>query len=258
MNKIRPVTCLFMLVLACAALFAACASVNKGETDKRIESSAKESYAFKTYLQNKDITVKSEDGKVTLTGTVSDESERILAQDTVQNLPGVTSVDNRLKVQQGPAADNSDSALAARVKAALVVQQNVKAGNTDVTVRNGIVTLRGEAENEAQRELTAEYAKDVSGVRGVVNEMTVKGGSGTGRQTIGQRVDDASITAQVMLALMSRRSTRTVDAIVDTTNGIVTVRGTAKNASEKDLVTKIITDVQGVRGVDNKMSVAGY
>ncbi len=256
-GKILPVTCRILLAVAAAALLAACATVNKGETDKRIESAARESYAFKTYLQGKDITIKSDNGKVTLSGTVSDESERILAQDTVQNLPGVTSVDNRLQVKQGPVSDNSDNTLAARVKAALIVHQNVNAGNTDISVRNGIVTLRGEAENDAQRELTAEYAKDVGGVKGVVNEMTVKGASGTGQQTIGQKIDDASITAQVMLALMSRSSTRTVNAAVDTNNGIVTVRGTAKNAAEKDLVTKIITDVQGVRGVDNKMTVSG-
>ncbi len=256
-RKTIPGICSIMFVALAAVLPAACATVDKGDMDRRIESSARESYAFKTYLQGKDITVRSEDGKVTLEGAVSDESEKILAQNTVQNLPGVTGVENRITVKPGAVAGTSDSAIAARVKAALVVQQNVNAGNTDISVRNGVVTLRGEAESEAQRDLTAEYAKDVSGVKGVINEMTIKGAAGTGQQTIGQRVDDASITAQVMLALMSRRSTRTVDAMVDTNNGIVTIRGTAKNAAEKDLVTKIVSDVQGVRGVDNKMSVSG-
>jgi len=35
------------------------------------------------------------------------------------------------------------------------------------------VTLRGTAENQAQKGLASEYAKDVEGVKDVKNEMTV-------------------------------------------------------------------------------------
>jgi osmotically-inducible protein OsmY len=44
---------------------------------------------------------------------------------------------------------------------------------TDISAKDGIVTLRGEAENEAQKDLTTEYAKDIDGVKVVQNEMTV-------------------------------------------------------------------------------------
>jgi osmotically-inducible protein OsmY len=69
------------------------------KTDDRIESSAKKSYVFKTYLKDDDIKIQSKDGVVTLTGTVSEEAHRSLAQETVANLPGVKSVDNRLEVK---------------------------------------------------------------------------------------------------------------------------------------------------------------
>ena len=36
--------------------------------------------------------------------------------------------------------------------------------------------MRGEAANEAQKDLTTEYAKDVEGVKAVKNEMTVFNG----------------------------------------------------------------------------------
>ena len=68
--------------------------------DNRIESSAKNSYVFKTYLQADDIKVQSEDGTVTLTGTVSEESHKSLAEETVADLPGVKSVDNNAGSQR--------------------------------------------------------------------------------------------------------------------------------------------------------------
>ena len=70
-------------------------------TDRRIESSAKKSYVFITYLKGDDIQVRSRDGVVTLTGTVSEESHLSLAVDTVADLPGVKSVVNRLEVKGG-------------------------------------------------------------------------------------------------------------------------------------------------------------
>ncbi len=48
---------------------------------------------------------------------------------------------------------------------------------TAVDVKDGIVTLRGEASSQAQKDLTTEYAKDIEGVKGVNNLMIVSDGS---------------------------------------------------------------------------------
>jgi osmotically-inducible protein OsmY len=42
---------------------------------------------------------------------------------------------------------------------------------------------------------------------------------------------------------------------VKTRNGVVTLRGEAKNAAEKGLVGKLAEDTQGVKRVDNRMSI---
>ena len=74
-----------------ASVFAA------GDMDSRIESAAKSSYNFKTVLHDQ-VSVRSNDGVVTLTGTVDDKSNKDLAEDTVENLPGVVKVDNEIVV----------------------------------------------------------------------------------------------------------------------------------------------------------------
>jgi hyperosmotically inducible periplasmic protein len=49
----------------------------------------------------------------------------------------------------------------------------VSARTTEVEVKDDIVMLKGEAANETQKELTAEYARDVDGVKDLKNFMTV-------------------------------------------------------------------------------------
>jgi osmotically-inducible protein OsmY len=68
-----------------AGIFFASAS----ERDNRIESSAKKSIALKTDFKDDLITVQSKDGVVMLTGTVADESHKLLVQKTVEKLRGV-------------------------------------------------------------------------------------------------------------------------------------------------------------------------
>ena len=89
-----------VLMMAVVALLVTSMPVYASKMDDRIESSAKKSYVFKTYLKGDDIKIQSKDGVVTLTGTVSEESHKSLAQETVAGLPGVKSVDNRLERQR--------------------------------------------------------------------------------------------------------------------------------------------------------------
>src|ERR1035437_5445028 len=146
---------LVVIMVAAVALLALSMPVYASKMDSSIESSAKQSYVFRTYLQADDIKIQSKDGAVTLTGTVSEESHKSLAQETVASLPGVKSVDNRLEVKGERRTENSDAWLTAKVKTTLLFHRNVSA-LTEVNTKDGIVTLRGEAISQAQKDLTTE------------------------------------------------------------------------------------------------------
>lgn len=270
MNKIPTLLTVFALVLAPCALRA------DSDTDRKIEESAKASYNYHTILQDK-IHVRAKDGAVTLTGTVRDDSQKQLAEDTVTNLPGVTSVDNRLKVSAESAA-HSDDWIAFKINTRLLMKANVSASDTHVEVHEGVVTLTGNAKTQAQKDLTEAYAKDVEGVRSVHNDLMVgekeiprepavitRGDTDRvrvtttvdepARPTMGDKIDDASITAQIKYELVAHRSTSAMKTKVETHEGIVTISGDASSDAEKDLVSKIAKDVRGVRSVDNVMTV---
>jgi hyperosmotically inducible protein len=242
------------LIAATAALFTS-TSLRASETDDRIEASARKSHVFKTHLKNDSIKTESKDGVVTLTGTVASSSNKSLAEDTVESLPGVKSVDNQLKIKGESPAEHSDGWVSTKVKTTLLFHRNVSASGTDVYVKDGVVSLRGVAKSQAQKELTTEYARDVEGVKEVKNEMTVAASPAKPDETLGEKIDDASITAQVKSSLMSHRSTSALKTKVQTTDGIVTVSGVARNAAEKTLVTKLITDIDGVISVVNNMTI---
>ena len=244
---------LVVMMFAVVALLMLSMPVQASKMDNSIESSAKKSYVFQTYLKADDIKVKSEDGAVSLTGTVSEESHKSLAQETVADLPGVKSVDNMLEVKGTPPATMSDAWITAKVKTIFLFHRNVSA-MTEVDTKAGIVTLQGKAANEAQKDLTTEYAKDIEGVKGVNNEMTV-GKIAKKKQTVGQKIDDASITAQVKMTLLYHRSTSALNTSVKTTHGVVTLSGKAKSGAEMDLAAKFANDVNGVKSVNNRMTI---
>ena len=244
-------------VLTVALLLAGAPAQASSKMDNRIEASARKSYVFNTYLKGDDIKIRSRDGVVTLTGSVLEESHKSLAQETVAELPGVKKVDNQLVVKGDSPAVNSDLWLATKVKTTLLFHRNVNALKTEVSVKDAVVTLRGDAASKAQKELTTEYAKDVTGVKDVMNEMTISGASTRKDESVGGKIDDASITAQVKIALLYHRSTSAVGTRVKTKNGVVTLSGKAGNAAEKALVTKLAGDVHGVKNVTNRMTITG-
>jgi osmotically-inducible protein OsmY len=252
MKTIFPLT----LAAVVSSLLISSSPVRAADTDDRIESSAAKSYVFKTYLKDDSIKTESKDGVVTLTGTVAEDSHKSMAENTVASLPGVKSVDNQLKVSGEQPAEHSDTWIGMKVKTALLFHRNVSASGTTVYVKNGIVTLQGEASSLAQKELTTEYAKDVDNVKAVKNEMTIAKTPAVPSETIGDKIDDASITAEVKSSLLSHHSTSALKTSVSTTDGVVTLSGIAKNDAEKSLVTKLVTDINGVTSVINNMTIA--
>ena len=242
------------LVIAAAALLVTGVSMRASDMDSRIESSAASSYIFKTYLKGDSVKVDSKDGVVTLTGTVADASHKSLAQDTAQSLPGVISVNNELQVGSDIPAEHSDDWISMKVRCALLFHRNVSVTGTSVFVNDGVVTLQGQASSTAAKELTAVYAGDVDHVKSVKNEMTIAKTPATPNGAVGDKIDDASITAEVTASLLSQRSTAALKPRVSTAEGVVTLTGIDQNDAERNQITKFVADLNGVTGVTNNMT----
>ena len=263
MSAVKKTMYHLAMTVTLTSMFFVCVPLFASETDDRIEASAQQSYVFKTYLKDNDIKVQSKGGAVTLTGTVAEGYYKKLAGETVANLPGVISVDNKLEEKGTVPAENTDAWLITQVQATLWFHRNVNATETQVFATDGIVTLHGKATSLAQKDLTTLYVKDIEGVKDVKNEMVVspdamqpgKKTAGEKMDAIGESIDDVSITALVKMTLLYHRSTSALKTTVETKDGVVTLGGKAANMAEKDLTAKLVSDVHGVEKVVNTMTV---
>ena len=113
------------------------------------------------------------DGAVTLTGQVSTYAERSAAARAAERGYGVKAVANDLEVKlSGAPRDDSDIAQAI----AHVLEWNVQVpeGKVHARVSDGWVTLEGEVEYEYQRHEVERMVRNVRGVVGVTDLITVK------------------------------------------------------------------------------------
>jgi hyperosmotically inducible protein len=258
-----------LAALAASALLFGQALSAASETDENLEASVRGAYVFRTLLAEEGISMEVSNGMVTLRGNVGIPLQRELAEEAVAALPGVKSIDNQIVVKPaGPEA--AEGLLALRVKTILGMHRSGRAHAARVEVKGGVVTLRGEAVDEGERALVAAQAADVEGVGEVKNELGVaspkaaeaaaaKVGNGRPAVAPGQaepagEVDDASVAAQVRLALRAHRSTRSLKPGVEARDGVVTLTGHVRDAAEKEHVSWLCSDILGVVKVENKMT----
>ena len=141
-----------LILVAASALLLASAPLRASETDDRIESSAKKSYVFKTYLKDDAIKTESKNGAVTLTGTVAEDSHKSPGREHRGRVcPASTAwtTNSRSKVKAPPNIRMAGSST--KVKTTLLFHRNVSATKTDVYVKDGIVSLRGEASSHGAK-----------------------------------------------------------------------------------------------------------
>ena len=83
---------------------------------------------------------------------------------------------------------------------------------------------------------------------------TVPGSTDAGR-TVGQTVDDATITAKVKAALLQASDVKGTDVNVDTVNATVTLKGSVESQAQADRAVQIARASEGVREVTNQLMV---
>jgi hyperosmotically inducible protein len=119
-------------------------------------------------------------GVVTLTGTADTVAQKELTEEYAKEVDGVKSVTDNISVNASPDAkptvrdEVDDASITTQVKLALLGNRATSAVSTKVKTQGGVVTLAGEADNAAARDLAGRLAQRVRGVVSVTNEMTTK------------------------------------------------------------------------------------
>lgn len=154
--------------------------------DASITMRIKTTYLFSRHLNPFRINVDTDDGVVTLRGSVPSDIHRQLAVEIAKNAEGVRDVHDDLRIAPSGGAGPDDpeksfgqavhdASLTASVKMALAFERGVKASEISVHTDRGTVTLTGEVGSRAERQLATRVARDTEGVKDVVNRLQVRG-----------------------------------------------------------------------------------
>lgn len=76
-----------------------------------------------------------------------------------------------------------------------------------------------------------------------------------GQETVGQYVDDATITTAIKAKFVEDKTVDAAAIKVETLNGTVQLSGFAKSQAEKQMAENIARSTKGVRTVQNNLTV---
>jgi osmotically-inducible protein OsmY len=202
-------------------------------------------------------------GVVTLSGTIEDAGDRQEAVSIARNTEGVTDVQDRLATDRRDTTgvQEPDAWITAKIQAQYFLDAEVKGRDIDVDTSNGVVTLRGSVDNEAERRQAVMMARNTEGVRDVSDQLTV---TGTTRQAdprtdvsrAADAIDDAWITTKIQSKYFLDPDIKGSAIDVTTKGGIVTLQGNVPTAAQQKSAEQIAVETDGVRRVNNQLKVA--
>jgi osmotically-inducible protein OsmY len=268
--KNSKITSAVLLALAAGNAFAA-DTMSQDVTEARQETQIWTTYALSPYLRANDLKVSVHAGKATLKGTVEESVSKDLAKQIALGVNGVKEVDNQIVVQPDyvPAKVTTttrsfgevidDATITSTVKSKLLWSKNTSGMAIDVDTKAGKVSLMGNADSAAAKELATRLALNTHGVVSVDNQLVVKNAKPmitatvkTGAKDTGHEISDSWITTKVKSTYLYSSNVDGSDISVNTKDGVVTLTGKVESGAERALAIEFAENVRGVKSVESK------
>lgn len=145
-----------------------------------------------------------------------------------------------------------DSAITAKVKAALVDNEAIKSTDISVETTNKMVTLTGFVMSQAQAEKAVMIAKGVEGVSSVSDKLHVRDNK---EESVKGYAGDTATTSEVKAKLLADDIVPSRKIKVETNEGVVQLSGTVENHAQSERAEMIAKAVKGVKSVKNDLKV---
>jgi len=214
------------------------------KSDVQIQQDVIEELKWEPFLNASDIGVSVKNGIVTLSGQVDAYSKKIAAEKSAKNVTGVKAIAEDIQIGVSPTHDKTDTEIAEAVLNALKWHTAVQDEKIKIKVEDGNVRLDGEVEWEYQRSNAKTAIENLSGVKSVINFITVKA-----------KVLSADVKEKIMDAF---HRSATIDAACikpEITGNKVTLLGKVRSVSEKEDAESAAWNAPGVTTVENKLLV---
>lgn len=214
-------------------------------TDQEIRDDILAEIDWEPRVQSTEIGVTVKNGAVVLTGTVSNYAEKLAAEEAAKRVKGVRAIAEEIKVKIPSETRVGDEEIAERIANLFKWNASIAENEIKAEVRNGFVTLSGEADWNYQRDLAKTLVSGVKGVAAVTNMIKVK-----------SRVAPAEVTREITRALHRNADIEASNIKVDVDGGRVTLKGDVKAWHERKLVEDAVWAAPGVTEVVDNLRVA--
>jgi len=143
--------------------------------DSTITAKVKAALVDHDSIKSTDISVKTDQKVVTLSGFVESQAQAEEAVKVAKGVEGVTSVSDKLHVRDSKETSvkgyAGDTAITSEVKAKLLADDIVPSRKVKVETTDGVVQLSGTVDSQAQSERAESIAKAIDGVKSVKNDL---------------------------------------------------------------------------------------
>lgn len=232
-NFTRALLALTVLMISPLRIHAAVTPV----TDKDISRAIERNLSMDCAVSPHFIDINIKNGKVTLSGSVDNLIARDRAAKIAQSLKGVSSVVNNIVVRP---VERSDSEIKQDVDNVLNWDPATAAYKLDTQVKDGVVTMSGEAGSWAEKELSEQVIKNVKGIKDIKNNVEIK---------YAQSRSDKEIQADIEAHIKSNPYVNREAIDIEVKDGQVFLSGSVDSLAEK---SQAYHDswVNGVSGVN--------
>lgn len=140
-----------------------------------MQKDVQDAIKWESLLNAAEIGVTVKDGVVTLKGIVESYPKKTEAKQAAKNVAGVKAAVEKIEIKFCSTVEKrNNSEIAQEIVTALKWNWCVSNDKIKVTVENGWITLDGELKYNYQRDAAKESVKDLLGVTGVSNNITIK------------------------------------------------------------------------------------
>lgn len=214
------------------------------KSDAQLRSDILAELNWEPAINATEIGVIVKDGVVTLTGHLDSYAHKRAAERAAQRVRGVKALATELAVKLGAGYERTDADIALAAEHALEWNVLVPEDRIRAMAEKGWITLSGEVDWEYQRATAEKAVRDLLGVTGVSNLITVK------------PKFDASDVANKIRDALARQADREARKIEIVVNGAeVTLRGKVHSWAERTAAQGAAWSAPGVATVVNNLVV---